>query len=268
MKEEIKRVFFALEVVSPWPEEYPKGRILDIACRHLTLAFLGNIPFQKLKGALNSFPLVPPKIGLVGQFEKCLFLPERHPNVAAWKVNWWDDDQNLNNFQKMLAQWIRSLNFDISLRDDFLPHVTICRSPHIFKEWKDSFSPLPMMTKDLHLYESLGNSQYKPIWSLSIKSPFREIEHVADIAFRINGEDLTQIQNHAIAALAFKSPMLLNYLPEMATPTSLDDIIIFLNELITNADKEMGCPFKAASFHGNLIEEIDLTLSWEMIVDV
>jgi RNA 2',3'-cyclic 3'-phosphodiesterase len=44
----IKRLFFAFEVDAPWPEALPSGRILEPSCRHMTLAFLGNIPFAPL----------------------------------------------------------------------------------------------------------------------------------------------------------------------------------------------------------------------------
>lgn len=48
---------------------------------------------------------------------------------------------------------------------------------------------------------------------------------------------------------------------------SIEDIVIDLNELVTEADQKWGCPFKAVSFHGNIQENEELPY-WKMIVDV
>jgi hypothetical protein len=40
-----------------------------------------------------------------------------------------------------------------------------------------------------------------------------------------------------------------------------------LNEAIARVDEQMGTPFKAVSFHGDIQEE-EGVLKWEMIVDV
>lgn len=262
---EMKRLFFAFEVTAPWPSYYPKGRLLDPAFRHLTLAFLGNIDYEPLQTILPEFPPSPFKIGPTGIFNECLFLPERHPRVVAWHVHWDEEEARLNNYQKLIADWLRTHDYPIEDRP-FLSHVTIARSPMNARRWQKLFTPLPMMVTGLHLYESMGSLTYKPIWSLPLIAPFIELDHTADIAFIIKGESMQQLHKHAQTALAFKHPALLKYMEGIPLQNTLDDIIISLNRLIGIADSEIGCPMKAVSFHSKLTKgEI---LEWEMIIDV
>lgn len=263
---EVKRLFFGIEVFSPWPEKYPPGRILDNAHRHMTLAFLGNVPYQKVLDILPSFPQKHFKVGLGAFFDKCLFLPPRHPHVVAWHLNWLDDASLLINLQKEMSIWLKKNHFHVDERE-FLPHVTIARSPFNIKEWKNAFAQLPCFCKDIHLYESVGNLCYEPRWSLALKEPFVEIEHTADIAYHIYGESLTQLFRHAQLALAFRYPPLIRYLNSSKSINTIEDCIMLLNEIVTTADGEIGCPFKAVSFHGNVLQEEGI-LKWEMIVDV
>jgi 2'-5' RNA ligase len=267
MQEEIKRLFFGLEVLAPWPHEFPKGRLLADSCRHLTLAFLGQTSYTQLQTLLPTLPAFPLQVGLVGTFDQCLFLPEKQPHVVAWHVKWLEDVQPLEAFRHDLVAWLKKADIPVDEKNSFLPHVTICRSPQEKDKWQAAFKPLPLIVKDLHLYESLGNCTYKPIWSSQTQLPFEEIEHTADIAFRIWGKDITQMQLHAYAALAFKFPPLLDYFSYVQKANDLDDIVIGLNEIVAKADEELGCPYKAISFHGQL-KEVDQILTWEMIVDV
>jgi RNA 2',3'-cyclic 3'-phosphodiesterase len=264
----IKRLFFALEVQAPWPVPLPAGRRLDEAQRHMTFAFLGQTDYNLLKEALERFPKPPFKVGLVGKFDQCLFLPEQHPRVVAWHVEWLEGKEQLEPYQQHFIAWLQELGFNPDARRGFLPHVTLCRAPFNPHPWKKSFSPLPMMTHSLHLYESLGGLRYQPIWTYPLPAPFREIEHTADIAFQITGESLAQLQLHALIALAFKCPALLGELNRMAQPENLDDLIIHLNESVGQIDAKKGCPFKAVSFHGEVKELENGVLQWEMIVDV
>lgn len=265
--EEKKRLFFGLEISAPWPIKYPSGRLLDETHRHMTLAFLGNVDYRKLKAALPSLPQPSFRVGLVGQFDRCLLLPPRNPRVVASHIDWIDEADALIRFQKQLTQWLQKAEFQIDDRRDFLPHVTLCRAPFAPKEWKKAFTILPCVTKDLHLYESLGNLKYESIWKYSFKSPFEEIEHTADIAFRIHGESMVQLHRHAQIALSFRFPQLLSYISKQAAIRSLEEIVVDLNRIVCKADAEIGCPFKAVSFHGNVIQSDDI-LTWEMIVDV
>lgn len=263
-----KRVFFALEIQAPWPHPLPPGRLIDEKHRHMTVAFLGNVDYSLLQPALAEIPMLPFAIGLTGIFDQCLFLPERHPRVLAWHVDWLESKEQIAAYQKQLIKWLEEKGFNPDARKQFLPHVTLCRAPFQQHPWEKSFERLPMMAGALHLYESVGNLKYKPIWTQEVVSPFEEIEHTADVAFHIHGKNLKQIQLHALVALAFKFPPLLDQLAGMPSPDSLEDVIIDLNECVSHMDARRGCPFKAISFHGDLQELDEGILKWEMIVDV
>jgi 2'-5' RNA ligase len=267
---EMKRVFFGFEAIAPWPEKLPVGRLLDENHRHMTIAFLGNIPFSKLEPIIENLPKPPHRVGIAGVFDQCLFLPPRHPRVAAWHFNCDAVEWNrITHFHQQFCQPLQELDLlrEKELRP-LLPHVTLCRAPFDPKQWKKHFQPLPMILKDFHLFESVGDLKYPSIWRHAMKPPFEEIEHTADIAFKIHAETLSQLFRHALTALAFRFPPLILF-PEIEwEPTSLDDIVIALNAIVSRADEELGCPFKAVSFHGEIRQEQDNTLTWEMIVDV
>ncbi len=263
-----KRVFFGFEVSSPWPHDFPQGKLLDENHRHMTWAFLGEVDCDPLFNSLQSFPLPPFKVGLAGIFDKLLLLPPRHPHVAAWRIQWLDDPLPLEAYQKAFIAWLQNEGFNPREREEFLPHVTICRSPFNIVEWKKSFVPLPVILKHLHLYESKGGSHYTPLWSHELRLPFQEIEHTADVAYIVRGEDIEQLKTHAFIALAFKDPAFFVYAKRGGKVERVEDIVIALNEAIAHIDQKTGCGFKAVSFHGNIVQEEDETLCWEMIVDV
>lgn len=267
MKDETqKRVFFAFEVNAPWPSQYPKGRNVDLHCRHLTLAFLGNVDYPALEGILTEFPKPPFTVGPVGHFDKCLSLPKRHPHVIAWNVKWGTGEDLFNEYQLQIAEWLRSHQYKIDERP-FLSHVTIARSPFDEEKWFSAFSPLPVAVMGLHLYESVGNLSYKPLWTYPLVPPFQEFDHTADIAFLISGKTIEHLHENANTALAFKYPPLLKYMASINIQTELPEVVIALNQLISQADSEIGCPLKAVSFHGDIKEKENI-LQWEMIVDV
>ena len=211
MNDEIKRVFFGIEVHAPWPSKLPQGRLLDESHRHLTLAFLGNVSYSPLSSILESFPKPPLLIGPVGQFDTFLLLPPRRPNVVAWHTVWLDQNTPLIAFQKRLADWLRQFNYSVDERE-WLPHVTLCRQPFNPRAWEKFFVPLPFYAGSIHLYESVGNLNYIPVWSWPIQSPFEEIEHTADMAFIVRGETLQQLYYNAFTALAFKASPFLEFL--------------------------------------------------------
>lgn len=264
-----KRLFFALETHAPWPLEFPPGRILNESMRHLTVSFLGWCPnYAQLLEYLQQLKSFPFKVARGGWFDKCLFLPTGHPRVVAWHVHWLESGADLLHYHKELTAWLQKHYFHPRLHDDFLPHVTLCRAPFDPHHWKKDFAPLPMYVKDLHLYESLGNLQYEPRWSYSVLAPFEEMEHTADIAFIIRGETLPQLQENAFLALAFKSPDLLDFAFLLSPPQTLENIIFNLNQIIAYGDAAKGCPFKAVSYHGEVEQDAQQILTWEMIVDV
>lgn len=266
--EMIKRVFFAMETHAPWPEKLPKGRILAESDRHMTLAFLGEIDYSTLQKQLDNFPKPEFQIGFTGIFDKCLFLPERHPHVVAWHLNLLNQKAPLLKFQSELVRWLRHNDYVIKEHENFLPHITVARSPFVAHEWKKAFSPVPGFTSKIHLYESLGSLQYKPCWSYELLAPIEELDHTADIGYLVRGENILQLLQNASIALAFQFPSILPYFTEIKNIEDLDDIIIYLNKAVTKADEIIGCPFKAVSYHGSVKQEREGVLNWEMVIDV
>lgn len=267
METEQKRLFFGLEAHAPWPEQLPQGRVLDEPQRHLTLAFLGNSDYTQLKEALSTFPTPPFKVGFVGKFDQCLFLPPRHPRVVAWHVDFLEQPSVLVQFYETFIHWLQEKGFSPDTRHSFTPHVTLARAPFNERVWKKKFFSLPLYLKDLHLYESKGNLNYESLWSFPLIAPFEEISHTADVAYWVSGENFDQLYRHAQVALAYSFPEILPFLKKQNGISNLDDVIISLNELVAYVDQEISCPFKAVSFHSHL-EIRDNILYWEMIIDV
>lgn len=262
-----KRLFFGVDANASWPFSLPEGRQVEATQRHMTLAFLGETNWELLEPLLSSMPQFPHKVGVVGEFDRCLFLPDKEPHVVAWQVKG-DEITLIESYQKELEKWLKSQEFLVKESSHpFLPHVTLCRAPFDRKAWREKWTPLPVLFHRFHLYESVGPLQYQPLWTQECAAPFIEISHTADIAFIIQGESVEQIYRHAHTALAFHCPEILPYCAAQL-PESLDDIIIALNDSVGRVDAEEGAPFKAVSFHGELVENCNGTLSWEMIVDV
>lgn len=264
----LKRLFFAFKVHMPWPQSLPPARLLQEEERHMTVAFLGHSDFSKLQPLLSTMPLPEFKVGQAAATDQVLFLPERHPHVVAWHISGNDQISSLANYSRQLIEWLVGHGFSPDIRHAFLPHITIGRAPFNTHAWMGSFEPLPLVVESLQLFESLGQLRYQSLWSHTFIQPFLEIEHTADIAFQIRGESLKQIFENAITALAFKYPALLGFKLETPDLNDINDIIIALNHIISRTDSAVGCPFKAISFHGEIENEADHILSWEMIVDV
>jgi len=265
--DEIKRVFFGLEISAPWPHEWPKGRVIEESSRHITLAFLGNAPLKELISQLDALPKPSFEIGMVGKCDQLLFLPERHPRVAAYHVKWLEKEEALNQFQKELASWLMERRYMEEEKRPFLSHITVARSPFDKEEWKRVFQELPVVAKALHLYESTGNLVYHSHWNYAFLPAFDEISHTADIAFHVRGKNCSELFRHAQIALSFKFPSLLSFFSK-EEKANLDEIIIALNEIVSEADQTLGCPFKAVSFHDKVKSDEKGILHWEMIIDV
>lgn len=261
-----QRLFFAMNLQAPWPTVWPKGRLLQEKDRHTTLAFLESARYEEIEKLLPMFPALPFKVAPCGRFDECLLLPEQEPHVVAWHIEWFE--KSVFAFQNTLVTWLKEHGCSIS-STPYLPHVTLCRGPFDEAAWKESFQPLPCYAEAIHLFESLGHSTYRSLWSLPLAPPFEEIEHVADIAFYIYGTDVYQLYRNAGLALSFKCPFFLTYVGERREVQTIEDIVIALNEAVSDTDRLFGCPFKAVSFHGE-IERLDSKnlLRWEMIVDV
>lgn len=259
------RLFFGCALDATWIDPPHSGRILEADQRHLTLAFLGNQDRDRmLKALANDLPNIF-SLGFAGWCERLLFLPPRHPHVVASHVRF----VNATGFRKMkesLEDWLKQHGYPVDERP-YISHVTLARAPFSIEQWRESFHPFPLFVKGLHLYESLGNSHYKTLWSLPFLDPIEEVDHTADIAFRLKGYTLDHLFQHAQLALAWKFPSMLNYFSEDSVE-SLDELIMKLNALVSKADADRGCPFKAVSFHGDIETIAEGVLSWEMIVDV
>ncbi len=263
-----KRLFFAFDIEALYLDLPKEKKLIDEKNRHVTLLFLGNVEEEEILKSIKSTPLPPFKIGAVGEFDKCLFLPENNPRLVAYRVNFLEKNKDIENFQKELLSFFQNSSFDIKQENNFLPHITICRNDFDMTTWKQKFVRTPLYLKSFNLYESLGSSEYKSLWKREFIKPFEEIEHTADIAFIIKGENFQKLLVHAFSAMSFKSLDFLKYFNSLKNVDSLDDVIINLNEIITKAEIEnVHLPFKAVSFHSK-IEEKDNILSWEMIVDV
>ncbi len=264
---DIKRLFFGAQVSAPWPETYPEGRLISEESRHLTLGFLGNIPFSPLQQKLDDVPKPTFNIGPVGYFDQCLFLPPRNPRVVSWHVKWFVDDA-LATYQKSLTSWLEAQGYEMDKRD-FLPHLTVARKPFIVNAWKKAFDEIPMMVQAIHLYESFPKLEYKPIWSYPLVHAFEEIEHTADRAFLVRGRHLGEIFIHAQLALAYVFPPMLPFVESShETFDRLESVIEMLNQLNARVDKEMGSPLKAISYAGELKTLDAGMVEWEMICDI
>jgi RNA 2',3'-cyclic 3'-phosphodiesterase len=262
------RLFFGAEAEAPWPKDYPSARMIPEDTRHLTLAFLGYDSVSKLQEHLSSTPLPPFKIGPAGIAWHLIFLPPEKSRVVALSVDWLGSSTSLklNDYQKTLTDWLQGHGYSLDKRP-FFPHITIARAPFDKKTWQDHFTPLPFFVKAIHLYQSLGNLQYRSLWKSPLLPPFEEFEHTADIAFLIHGNTIQELHLHAQLAMAFKFPQLTDFFTSNLQG-SLEEVIISLNEMIAIADTKFGCPFKAVSFHGVIKTDAQNILRWEMIVDV
>jgi RNA 2',3'-cyclic 3'-phosphodiesterase len=265
MDDDVRRLFFGLELEAAWFEPPPSGRILEPKNRHLTLAFLGNISLSKLQGELTEYTCTE-RLGPLGICNKMIFLPKRRPNVAAGQIVWLDEGP-FDEMRGVLVEWLRDHDYPVDERP-FLSHVTMARGPFVISKWKKAFSPFPILAKGLHLFESLGHSEYNSVWEKKFILPFEEIEHTADVGYRIYGGSYKELFRHAEMALAFAFPPMTPFLSLGEGVDSLDEVIIELNQRVSRIDMEIGAPFKAVSFHGEAVRDEKGFLVWEMIVDV
>ncbi len=268
MEKNDKRVFFGFEIEVFWIELPKEKKIISENNRHITLLFLGKNDVNEINKYLNELPSCNFEIGPVGYFNKCLFLPPKHPRLIAYQADFFEKNKFIRDFQKKLFDFFKKKNFLVKQNNNFLPHVTICRNDFDKQVWKNSFKFLPLFIKSFNFYESLGSSEYKTLWKKDFIEPFEEIKHTADIAFIVKGKNYTDLLFNSFIALSFKSLDFLLYYKELKEVNSIDDVIINLNDIVTKAEIDgLYIPFKAISFHAN-IEKKDDILNWEMIVDV
>jgi len=265
---DIKRLFFGMEVVSLWPEDWPAGRVLLEPDRHLTLAFLGDNHLPALMSRLETFPDPGFQIGVAAIFDRPVFLPQREPRTAGWHVHFLEQKGLFIDFQKRLIVWLKEQGLSPrENHDEFLPHVTIARAPFVINEWKEAFVKRPLFLKNIHLCESLGSSRYQIHWSYPMIAPFEAIEHTADLAFLVRGQNYSELFLHASLALSFEFLPLIQYV-EPISAAGINEVVMSLNELIARVDENEGCSFKAVSLHSQVCQKAGSIMEWEMIVDV
>ncbi len=260
-----KRLFFGFKALSPLLHSFPEGRTLDPASRHLTLAFLGNVDSEPLETNLESHPPFPFQVGLTGFASHLLFLPPKSPRVVAWHIECYQQAKLLH-FHEQLRFWINQQGYSLENRP-LLPHVTIARKPFNKAEWKRAFSKIPLYFDTFTLYESKPELRYVPVYEKKLLLPFEEIEHTADRAFLIRGEEPKVLFYNALTALSCSHPELLDVELPSRPCDDLKEIIQQLNTLISHADENVGVDLKAVSYHSSLREKTGY-FEWEMIVDV
>jgi len=261
------KLFFAFKVMAPWTTPFPRGRLLEEDERHMTVAFLGEADYSVLQTLLVNAPPLPFHVGLTGVFDKLVLLPPSNSRVVAWHVNW-QDGKEVEQFVEIFQNWLKGNGVYEPDNRAFLPHATLCRAPFDTEEWQGRFVQLPMYLDGFHLYESIGNLRYKSLWSIQLLPPFEELEHTADLAFRIRGDTVSDLFKNAFFALVWRHIPLLAFRAGSWKIDTLDEAIVQLNRIIAAADEASGCPFKAISYHGNIEKDLEETLRWEMIVDV
>lgn len=262
----MERLFFGFEVLAPWQDPLPQGRILEESSRHITLAFLGEHPLPSLIDQTSSLPQFSAPFGFGGIFDAPLFLPERRANVVAYHAVW-ERDEKVTEFKNDLLLWLESLKIFPRKWDNALWHLTMARAPLDKKHWKTTFTPIPFILKGFHLYQSHPDLRYEKKLSFSFPPPFYEVEHTKDTTFHIIGEDFQALAFHAKIALGFRFPKLTRYISFQKKEESQEELIGELNRAIQNAKIAEGVPLKAVSYHGELIE-MNGGLFWEMMCDV
>src|SRR5579871_6401341 len=101
-----ERLFFGAQADAPWPKEFPPARVIPEETRHLTLAFLGENSYAKLKDLLPDLPRPSFEIGPAGIAKELIFLPKQPSRVVAMSIDWLDADARLNSYQHVLAKWL------------------------------------------------------------------------------------------------------------------------------------------------------------------
>lgn len=245
------RLFFGASVIAPWQFDMPISKEIKEEMRHITLGFLGNrdeFPSSDL------FPKPPFSIGTVGKASLPIFLPPHHPRVTAYKLDFFDD--RIVNYQKKIAEI-----YQIEDRS-FLPHITIARS--LIE--KEKIRPTIFYIDGIHLYESLGNLEYRKRFSYDLIPPFAPLSHTADLAFLVRGESFSDLYIHALIAIAFQFSHFIDYI-DPKNISSFEDLIFSLNQIVSQLDIDMGSPIKAVTYHGSIKTDADI-MEWEMILDV
>lgn len=208
----VKRLFLGFEVDAPWFKNMPKGRMVAPESRHLTLAFLGEIDCGKRLKHLEHMPVFPCKVGAAGICKELIYLPVKKPNAVALSFKWLTQEELVLRFQQELTVWLQTFGYLASSGESvFLPHVTLARRPFQTREWTEIFYPLPMITTHLHLYESVGQLCYKPIWSKRVLQPISRmvLPQNTCTAFHLMANSYKDLWIHAWLGVSFIYPQVI-----------------------------------------------------------
>lgn len=216
----------------------------------MTLVFLGN---EEIHDFIEPDWTLPP----LGILERWIFLPEETPRVVAGVPIFLEGEDELLAYQKKLAG---------HLKEPFTPHVSVSRGPFDRQAWEKFPCQIPFFVSGVALYKSLGYSKYEILFEKKSLAPFEEIEHTADIAYKIRGENFTQLALHATLALACKYPAFTKYLKKVPQMHSVSEIVKLLNQWIAEIDISEGINLKAVSYHAAMSD--NKILEWTMVVDV
>lgn len=228
---DVRRLFFGIEICSPWPKKWPSGRMIPVESRHATLVFLGNSDLEALFNILPFIPLPASQIGLTGIFTQCLFLPQHSPRVVAWEASFVAKESEIAKYQYRLHEWLLlNGNLDKDESRPWLPHVTLCRAPFNKGDWHAAFTVLPFTGCNIHLYESTGSLNYLPIWTHSLKPPFEIEESKEALRISVQGDDNRNLIQNTIVGLSFFEPMLAEGLRKLPPLGDIRDVESYVSQ--------------------------------------
>ncbi len=254
-----KRLFFGFEVHAPWPDSLPEAKTLKAKHRYMTLLYLGDTSYKKIRGLIPKMPNPSFQVGPLGISDASLCLPKRHPDVITWHVEPFGSDP-VAHYQDEVTDFFIKNGYEIEEKKQ-IKHITLGRSATLKKVAKKTFRPLPLYFSNFHLYESLKGGHYDPIWTLDLLPPFEEVDKGY---FTLYGESFQQIFLNAQIALAFKFPDLVPFLDPFYKVRNLHDGGIRLTTIINTAYREAKVPIESAFFPDDGKKEKRI-LTWDLI---
>lgn len=258
----MRRLFFAFEVTTPANLKLPPGRLLAEKERHITLAFLGEVDYNLLQLHLDRLPKPDFTDGFVGEFTEVAFFPPSHPRAVVWKAIFHRKERAIRAFQQKLTDWLRVIGFPPTDPDrEWVPHVTLCRAPFDSHKWSENFEPRPFMITKFHLYESIGDLRYHPLWTYTLLPPFEEQE---DDVIKIRGHNPLELVDHAQVALALRFPVIWEFIKQTSPSPGTLEAIQCLNSSISSANAKYGLNLKSVESVESFKQHDEKSLEWRI----